>query len=84
MAWETDLVTILRNVIFDVDSTNYTYSDNRLKEMLVVSAQLVNSEIKLDNDYTISISTTGISPDPTTVDDVDAQNFFCFESCMFS
>ena len=52
MAWETDLVTILRNVIFDVDSTNYTYSDNRLKEMLVVSAQLVNSEIKLDNDYT--------------------------------
>ena len=68
MAWETDLVTILRNVIFDVDSTNYTYSDERLKEMLVVSAQLVNSEIKLDNDYTISISTTGISPDPVTVD----------------
>ena len=27
MAWETDLVTMLRNVIFDVDSTNYTYTD---------------------------------------------------------
>ena len=49
MAWETDLVTMLRNVIFDVDSTDYTYSDARLKEMLVVSAQLVNAEIKLDN-----------------------------------
>ena len=80
MAWETDLVTILRNVIFDVDSTNYTYSDERLKEMLVVSAQLVNSEIKLDNDYTISISTTGISPDPTAVNDVDAQNFFVLKA----
>ena len=55
MAWETDLVTMLRNVIFDVDSTDYTYTDARLKEMLVVSAQLVTQEIKLDNDYTITI-----------------------------
>ena len=84
MAWETDLVTILRNVIFDVDSTNYTYSDDRLKEMLVVSAQLVNSEIKLDNDYTISISTTGISPDPTAVNDFDAQNFFVLKAACLA
>ena len=84
MAWETDLVTMLRNVIFDVDSTDYTYSDARLKEMLVVSAQLVNAEIKLDNDYTISISTTGISPDPTTVADTDAQNFFVLKAACLA
>jgi len=75
MAWETDLVTMLRNVIFDVDSTDYTYSDNRLKEMLVVSAHLVTQEIAFDTDYTITISTTGISPDPTDSTDANSVAF---------
>ena len=75
MAWQTDLVTMLRNVIFDVDSTNYTYTDNRLKEMLVVSAQLVTQEIAFDTDYTVTISTTGISPDPTDSTDANSKAF---------
>ena len=84
MAWETDLVTMLRNVIFDVDSTDYTYTDARLKEMLVVSAQLVTQEIKLDNHYTITISSTGISPDPTSVSDTAAQNFFVLKAACLA
>ena len=87
MAWQTDLVTVLRNVIFDVDDTNYTYTDNRLKEMLVVSAHLVNQEIAFDTDYTITISTTGISPDPTDSTDANSgafQNFVVLKAACLA
>ena len=75
MAWQTDLLTMLRNVIFDVDDTDYTYTDNRLKEMLVVAARLVTQEIAFDTDYTVTISTTGISPDPTDSTDANSKAF---------
>ena len=87
MAWQTDLVTMLRNVIFDVDDTNYTYTDNRLKEMLVVSAHLVNQEIAFDTDYTITISKTGISPDPTDSTDANSgafQNFVVLKAACLA
>ena len=87
MAWQTDLVTMLRNVIFDVDSTNYTYTDNRLKEMLVVSSRLVAQEIAFDTTYTITISTTGISPDPTDSTDANSiafQNFVVLKAACLA
>jgi len=87
MAWQTDLVTMLRNVIFDVDSTNYTYTDNRLKEMLVVSSHLVTQEIAFDTTYTITISTTGISPDPTDSTDANSiafQNFIVLKAACLA
>jgi len=87
MAWQTDLVTMLRNVIFDVDSTDYTYTDNRLKEMLVVSSRLVTQEIAFDTTYTITISTTGISPDPTDNTDANSiafQNFVVLKAACLA
>ena len=87
MAWQTDLVTMLRNVIFDVDSTNYTYTDNRLKEMLVVSSHLVTQDIAFDTTYTITISTTGISPDPTDSTDANSiafQNFVVLKAACLA
>lgn len=70
MAWDTTMTTMLRSVIGDITSP-YTYSDNQLKNLLVVNAQLIRTEMTFDNSYTIDIPNSGISPDPTTTDPVD-------------
>lgn len=66
MAWQTTIPFIIRGIINDFD-TPYTYSDSRLQQIIVVSAQLLNTTIDFQNDYTIDIANTGISPDPVTV-----------------
>lgn len=64
MAWSTELVTIVRHLINDVDSS--TYSDSRLQTTILVSTQLLQKEVNFTNDYTIDITNTTLSPDPTT------------------
>ena len=63
MAWTTTLVTSLRVIIGDMDSTSFT--DARLQTILVVGASYVNAEINWAVTYTITIDTPAISPDPT-------------------
>ena len=63
MAWQDVADTVLRAMINDLDSTNYT--DDRLEQILVVAAFQVNIEMKFNNAYTISVSNVSISPDPT-------------------
>ena len=41
MSWQGEMTTIVRTLISDVDSTNYTYSDNRLQPSLFDSQQIV-------------------------------------------
>ena len=69
MAWDTTMVSMMRTLIQDFDSTYFTYS--RLKEILVVAAQYVITEVDLSVTYTINIVTPSISPDPTTASPVD-------------
>lgn len=71
MCWQDDLILMLRYLINDF-SAPYTYTDARLEGLLVVAAQLVNQDINsFDNDYTINISASTISPDPTATDPRD-------------
>jgi len=63
MAWTTTLVTSLRVIIGDMDSTSFT--DARLQTILSVGATYVNAEISWVTTYTINIDTPSISPDPT-------------------
>ncbi len=65
MAWPDVTIQMLRIFINDVDSTLYAFSDDRLQETLVVSAQLVNQEIDFSQTYTINITAATISPDFT-------------------
>src|SRR5574339_394773 len=69
MPWQDETIPTLRILINDLDSTNYTYSDDRLSQTLVVAAKLINQEVEFDNEYTISIENVTITPDP--VDDGD-------------
>lgn len=67
--WQTELIQMLRTEIGDDDEANPTYSDSRLERLLVNSAKLLLSEYDFDNDYTVTISTLTISPDPVTLED---------------
>lgn len=64
MSWQDEMVPIVRALINDMDSPT-TYSDTRLEETIVIAAQMTNLFITFGNTYTISVSSTSISPDPT-------------------
>ena len=64
MAWDTELVTIVRHLINDVDSSSFT--DARLQTTILVSTQLLQKEVNFDNTYTIDISGNTLSPGPTS------------------
>jgi len=68
MAWQDTMVIMLRVIIDDMGS-NPTYSDSRLEEVLVVSANLTKQDIDFANDYTIGVTDSTITPDPTDTPD---------------
>ena len=70
MTWQTEMTTIVRYLINDVDSV--TFTDARIQNTITVSAQLENNEIDFGKDYTIDIAATGITPDPTVATKDDA------------
>jgi len=65
MAWTSEITTIIRYLINDLDSDNYTYSDSRLQQTITVAAQFLKTDVDLPSEYTIDISGTSITPDPT-------------------
>ena len=65
MAWQDTMIIMLRVVIDDMGS-NPTYSDSRLEEVIVVSANLTKQDVDFNNDYTIGVTDLSIDPDPTT------------------
>jgi len=69
MAWDTEMVNLLRYVINDTDALTQEYSDSRLKSLIVTAAQLTLGVVDFPRDYTIDISNITISPDPTTTKD---------------
>jgi hypothetical protein len=72
MAWQTDMVSMLRILLNDNGDTP-TFTDLRLEQLLVVAAQFVNQDIDFVKEYTIGIGALSITPDPTataTRDDV--------------
>jgi len=68
MAWQDDMVTMLR-VVIDDNGSNPEYSNSRLEEVIVVAATMTKKDVDFDNNYTISVSSVTISPDPVTSSD---------------
>jgi hypothetical protein len=82
--WMTEMVMMLRGWIGDMSDTP-TYSDSRLRQMLLIAAQFVQIDLQWPTTYTINISESSISPDPADEDtrDVDFMNFVVLKaSCM--
>lgn len=63
--FQTECGRILRYMINDIDPNNQTYSDDRLTELLLVAAQLVNQEVSFNTTYAIDIDQLSLAPDPT-------------------
>lgn len=65
MSWQGEMTTIVRTLVNDVDSTNYTYSNDRLETTILVAAQIVLTEVDFENTYTVDVEQCYLSPDPT-------------------
>ena len=65
MSWQGEMTTIVRQLIYDVDPDNYTYSDDRLETSILVAAQLVSIEVNFENTYVIDVEQCTLTPDPT-------------------
>ena len=64
MAWQDEAVPLLRILIGD-DGDTTVYCETRLVDILVGAAKLVSMELSFDNDYSVTLSTSTISPDPS-------------------
>jgi hypothetical protein len=76
----TNALTMLRVLINDVSST--TYTDDRLKQMMAVSALYINQDIDFDISYTVDVATPDIIPDPST--DVVYTNFMVMKAACLA
>ena len=65
MSWQTDMTTIVRYLISDVDDSNFKFTDSRIQTSILVAATFVNNAVDFSNDYTINIGASTLSPDPT-------------------
>ena len=65
MAWQTEMTIIVRTLINDLEVIP-TYSDARIEQVIAVAATYVQQEANLNTSYTIDVSTSSLSPDPTT------------------
>lgn len=64
MAWQSEMTIIVRYLVNDPSSTDYT--DLHIQQLILVAAQLVQHEIEFDKTYTVDVDSLSLSPDPTT------------------
>ena len=65
MSWQNEMVVIVRHLVNDLNSSDYTFTDDRLEESVLVAAQLASLEIDFENTYSIDVDSVTLTPDPT-------------------
>jgi len=78
MAWNVDMVLMLRSIIGDLDKTKFT--NERLKQILVIGAYNVYNDASFSTEYTIDVGSVSISPDPITESDSDFATLTVYKS----
>ena len=78
MPWKTDLVLMLRSIIGDLDRAKFT--DERLKQILVVGAYNVTNDADFSTSYTVDVAKVSISPDPISESDTDFSTLTVYKS----
>ena len=78
MSWDITATKIIRALVNDVAES--TYTDEGIKDIALVAAYRVYSEISLDYTYTINLSTNVISPDPEDNGDMDFINLLSIKA----
>jgi hypothetical protein len=64
MYWDIEIPIIVRTLINDLEATP-TYSDERIKQLITVSAKYVLIDANLNVSYNIDIINETITPDPS-------------------
>ena len=83
MPWQNEMKVIVRHLVNDLDSSDYTFTDSRLEEAVLVSAQLASLEIDFDNTYAIDVDSVSLSPDPTSGNKGDSFiNLVCLKTAQ--
>lgn len=78
MPWKIDLVLMLRSIIGDLDKAKFT--DERIKQILVVGAYNVLNDADFSETYTVNVAGVSISPDPITEKDTDFSTLTVYKS----
>jgi hypothetical protein len=65
MSWDTELVTIVRYLIGDVDPDTPTYDDARIEKLVLIAAFQVNIDSTFLAVYSANIEAGTLTPDPT-------------------
>jgi hypothetical protein len=65
MGWQNEMVIIVRHIVDDLDPLNYSFTDSRLEESILVASQLIHNEMEFSIDYMIEVDNGLLSPDPT-------------------
>jgi len=84
MAWDVEIPIIVRSWINDL-SDEPVYSNERIRQLIVVAARYVTTEVNLNYTYTIDVVDPNISPDPTELEnkDIDFIGFIALKaSCL--
>jgi len=73
------MVTIIRGLINDLGPV-YTYGNDRIEELIVISAYMVIREVDFGYAYTIDVDTISITDDPTDNNDLDFVALVCLKT----
>lgn len=79
MAWQDELIPMLRVLIDDLETTPDN-SNSKLEQILLIGARYVEQDADFDFSYTITFSTRTISPDPTTKGDSVFENLMLLKA----
>jgi len=82
MSWQNEMVVIVRHLVNDLNSSDYTFTDDRLEESVLVAAQLASLEIDFENTYSIDVDSVTLTPDPTASGNKDDSfiNLVCLKT----
>lgn len=65
MAWQDEMIPMLRVMLGDLDEDNETYSDDTLEQTLLLAAKQVSATLTFDQTFVSNMSALTLSPDPT-------------------
>jgi hypothetical protein len=83
MAWQDEMIIILRTLVSDV--TAITYSDDTLATTLVVAGRYVSQELVFSQRYACDVVNQAITPDPSVAASRDESfiNLTCYKAACF-
>lgn len=79
MGWQNELTIITRTLINDFNEP-YSYSDERIQQILTISAKYVQFDVNLEQKYAVDVSNLNITPDPTSINDEIFVSLVCLKA----